>query len=90
MGTLGIDVGVLDSDNMKAFKRMTVNTKKLTYAEGGAWLVTLSKISDDCDEGLAECAEEYAQRLAVDEERKQGWMWLEEPPEFWGFMKSVH
>ena len=65
-----------------------MDTKKFTYEEAVAWLVTLSKISD-C-EGLADCAETYAQRLVVDEERKQGWMWLEEPPEFWGFMKSVH
>ena len=45
MDTLGIDVGVLDSANMKTFKRMTMGTQKFTYEGAVAWLVTLSKIS---------------------------------------------
>ena len=88
MDTLGIDVGALDSANMKTFKRMTMDTKKFTYEEAVVWLVTLSKISD-CG-GLGECAETYAQQLVVDEERKQGRMWLETPTEFWDFMKPIH
>ncbi len=46
MDTLGIDVGALDSANMKTFKRMTMDTKKSTYEEAAVWLVTLSKIND--------------------------------------------
>ena len=67
---------------------MTMDTKKFTYEEAAVWLVTLSKISD-CG-GLGECAETYAQQLVVDEERKQGRMWLETPTEFWDFMKPIH
>ena len=39
---------------------------------------------------MAVCAEDYAQRLVADEERNQGWSWLDEPQEFWSFMKPMH
>ena len=33
MDSLGIDVGASESDNMKTFKKMTVDTEVFTYAE---------------------------------------------------------
>ena len=35
MDTLGIDVGASGSDNMKTFKKITVDTKVFTYDELG-------------------------------------------------------
>ncbi len=45
MDSLGIDVDALDSDNMKTFKKMTVDTGEFTYAELIVWFHTLSKLS---------------------------------------------
>ncbi len=44
MDTLGIDVGASDSDNMKTFKKMTVDTGVFTYAELVVWFRMLSNI----------------------------------------------
>ena len=88
MDTLGIDVAATDSDNLKTFRRMNNATGAFTYDEIVVWFRVLSK-RGKC-QGLAECAEEYAQRLVADEERNQGWSWLDEPQEFWSFMKTMH
>ena len=85
MDSLGIDVGALDSDNMRTFKRVTVSTEVFTYEELVVWFRMLSKISK-C-QGMAACAEEYAHRLVVDDEMDQGRYWLKEKEEFWSFMK---
>ena len=44
MNSLGIDVGASDSDNMKNFEKMTVDTEKFTYDELVVWFETLSKL----------------------------------------------
>ena len=89
MDSLGIDVGALDSDNMRTFKRVTVSTEVFTYEEVVVWFRMLSKISK-C-QGLAACAEEYAHRLVVDDEMDHGRYWLIEKEEFWlSFMKRAH
>ena len=88
MDSLGIDVGALDSDNMRTFKRVTVSTEVFKYEEVVIWFRMLSKISK-C-QGLAACAEEYAHRLAVDDEIDQGRYWLKEKEELWSFMKRSH
>ena len=58
MDTLGIDVGASASDNLKTFKKITVDTKEFTYGELVVWFQTLSKLS--ACRGMAACAEEYA------------------------------
>ena len=63
MGTLGIDVGASDSDNMRTLKRMNDEAGEFTYDEVVVWFQMLSKISKY--PGFAACAEEYAQRLPV-------------------------
>ena len=73
MDTLGIDVGASVSDNMRTFKRVTVSTEVFTYEEVVVWFRMLSKISK-C-QGLAACAEDYAQRLVVEDERNEGRFW---------------
>ena len=88
MDTLGIDVGASVSDNTQTFKRMTNETKAFKYDEVVVWFQALSKKSE-CT-GLSDCAEEYAQKLVEDEEKNQGWLWLDEPQEYWSFMKSTH
>ncbi len=42
MNSPGIDVGASDSDNMKTFKKMTVDTGVFTYDELVVWFETLS------------------------------------------------
>ena len=88
MDSLGIDVGALDSDNMRTFKRVTVSTEVFTYEELVVWFRMLSKISK-C-QGLAACAEDYAQRLVVEDERNEGRHWLMADKEDWSFMKKLH
>ena len=61
MDLLGIDVDALDSDNMKTFKKMTVDIGVFTYDELVVWFRTLSKLRN-C-QGMAVCAEDYAHRL---------------------------
>ncbi len=68
MDSLGIDVGASDSDNMKTFKKMTVDTGVFMYAELVAWFRILSKLRN-CH-GMAVCAEDYACRLAEVSSRK--------------------
>ena len=87
MGSLGIEVGASDSDNMKTLQRMKNETGEFTYNEVVVWLQMLNKIGK-C-QGLADRAE-YAHRPVVDEEKNQGWLWLREPEEFWSFMKPTH
>ena len=88
MDSLGIDVDALDSDNMKTFKKMTVDTGVFTYAELVVWFRTLSKLSN-C-RGLAVCAEEYAHRLVVEGEMDQGRYWLKAEKVYWSFIKQPH
>ena len=86
MNSLGIDVGASDSDNMKNFEKMTVDTEKFTYDELVVWFETLSKLRN-CS-GMAACAKEYAQRIAEDDGLDQGRYWLGEKEEYWlSFMK---
>ena len=66
MDSLGIDVGALDSDNMRTFKRVTVSTEVFKYDEAVVVFRMLSKISK-C-QGLAVCAEDYAHRIVVEDE----------------------
>jgi hypothetical protein len=42
MNSLGIDVDASDSDNMKNFQKMTVDTGVFTYNELVVWFETLS------------------------------------------------
>ncbi len=86
--TLGTDVGASVSDNAKTFKRMTNETGAFTYEGVIVWLKVLSRISEW--PGLSACAEEYAQRLAEDDEENKGWLWLDVPQESWCFMKPAH
>ena len=65
MDTLGINFGA--SGNLKTFKRMTVDTRVLTYGEVVVWRKILSQI-EECP-GLGDRAEDIAQRLVVDEQR---------------------
>ena len=88
MDSLGIDVDASDSDNMKTLQRMKNETGEFTEQEAVVWLQILGKIGK-C-QGLVDRAEEYAHRLVVEDERNQGWLWLREPEEFWGFMKPAH
>ena len=88
MDTLGIDVDASESDNMKTFKKMTLDTKAFTYGELVVWFQMLSKLSD-C-RGLAVCAAEYAHRLIVEDEMDQGRYWLNAEKEDWSFMKKAH
>ncbi len=64
MDTLGIDVDATDGDNLNTFKRMNNETgefvTEFTYDEVVAWFRMLSR-RGKC-QGLADCAEEYAQR----------------------------
>ena len=80
MDSLGIDVGASDSDNMQTFKKMTVDTGVFTYAELVVRFRTLSKLGT-C-QGLAVCAEDYARRIAKEEEIDQGYFWFKEKGEF--------
>ena len=75
MDTLGIDVDDTDGDNLNTFKRMNNETGEFTYDEVVVWFRMLSR-RGKC-QGLADCAEEYAQRLVADGEMNQGWSWLE-------------
>ena len=70
MDTLGIDVGASASDNMKTFKKITVDTKEFTYDELVVWFQTLSKLS--ACRGMAVCAAEYAHRIVVEDEMDLG------------------
>jgi len=89
MDSLGIDVDALDSDNMKTFKKMTVDTGVFTYDELVVWFRTLSKLRN-C-QGMAGRAEEYARRLVQEDEMDQGYYWLKRKEEFWvSFMKRSH
>ena len=89
MDTLGIDVDAEASDNMKTFKKITVDTKEFTYDELVVWFQTLSKLS--ACRGMAACAEEYAHRIVVEDEMDLGRYWLKEKEEFWlSFMKRSH
>ena len=88
MDSLGIDVDASDSDNMRTFKKVTVSTEEFTYDEVVVWFRMLSKISK-C-QGLAACAEDYAQRLVVEDERNEGRHWLMADKEDWSFMKKLH
>ena len=81
MDTLGIDVDAEASDNMKTFKKITVDTKEFTYDELVVWFQTLSKLS--ACRGMAACAEEYAHRIVVEDEMDLGRYWLKEKEEFW-------
>ena len=81
MNSLGIDVGASDSDNMRNFKKMTVDTEKFTYDGLVVWFETLSKLSN-CS-GMAACAKEYAQRIVKDDGLDQGRYWLDEKEEYW-------
>ena len=74
MDTLGIDVDAEASDNMKTFKKITVDTKEFTYDELVVWFQTLSKLS--ACRGMAACAEEYAHRIVVEDEMDLGRYWL--------------
>ena len=66
MNTVGIEVGALDSDNMRSFKRVTVGTGCSCYGEVAVWFHMLSKISN-C-KGLVHVvrAKEYAYRPVVE------------------------
>ena len=88
MDSLGIDVDASDSDNMRTFKKVTVSTEEFTYDEVVVWFRMLSKISK-C-QGLAACAEDYAQRVVVEDERNEGRHWLMADKEDWSFMKKLH
>ena len=89
MDTLGIDVVASASDNMKTFKKITVDTKEFTYDKLVVWFQTLSKLS--ACRGMAVCAAEYAHRIVVEDEMDLGRYWLKEKEEFWlSFMKRSH
>ena len=88
MDTLGIEVGAADSDNMRTFKRVTVDTGVFTYDEAVVWFRMLSMISN-C-QGLAACAEDYAHRIVVEDERNEGRFWLMADEEDWSFVKKLH
>ena len=88
MDTLGIDVDATDGDNLNTFKRMNNETGEFTYDEVVVWFRMLSR-RGKC-QGLADCAEEYAQRLVTEGEMNQGCWWLDESKEFWSFMKPMH
>jgi hypothetical protein len=86
MDTLGIDVGASESDNMKTFKKMTLDTKAFTYGGLVVWFQMMSKLSD-C---RRVCAAEYAHRLVVEDEMDQGRYWLKAEKEDRSFMKKAH
>jgi len=89
MNSLGIDVDASDSDNMKTFKKMTVDTGVFTYDELVVWFETLSKLSN-C-RGMAACAKAYAQRLVEEDGLDEGRYWLKTKEEYWlSFMKRSH
>ena len=89
MNSLGIDVDASDSDNMKTFKKMTVDTGVFTYDELVVWFETLSKLSNR--RTMAGCAKEYAQRIVEEDGMDRGRDWLKEKEEYWlSFMKRSH
>ena len=65
------------------FKPMADNDNVFTCDEVADWLRTLSRISN-C-QSLYWCAEEYAQRIVVDEELTRGehWLWFRDDKAFW-------
>ena len=68
MNSLGIDVDASDSDNMKNFTKMTVDTGVFTYDELVVWFETLSKLNN-C-RGM-----QHAQKhMRNDSSRKTDWM----------------
>ena len=71
---LGITVGASLEDNIAGFQPMTRETGRFSYPEVVAWLALLSSVSK-C-QGMALRAEEYAQRIVVDEEMTRGELWL--------------
>ena len=73
---------------MRTFKRVTVSTEVFKYEELVIWFRMLSKISK-C-QGLAACAEEYANRLVVEDEMDHGRYWIKADKEDWSFMKKAH
>ena len=78
---LGVQGALSVLENVAGFKPMTVNTGKFTYDEVAVWFRTLSSISK-CST-FYWCADEYAQRLVVDEEMNQGWIWLDRKKKDW-------
>ena len=68
---------------LAGFKPMADNDNVFTCDEVADWLRTLSRISN-C-QSLYWCAEEYAQRIVVDEELTRGehWLWFRDDKEFW-------
>ena len=89
METLGIDVAASSSDNRKTFKRMNVDTRVFTYDEIVKWMRTLSLISE-C-QGSADYARDIAERTVVDDDMKNGYLWLIEKEDFWlTVMKREH
>ncbi len=60
---------------------MTMETGEFSYPEVVAWLTLLSSVSK-C-QGMTLRAEEYAQRLVVDEAMDKGRYWLKEKKEYW-------
>ena len=89
MNSLGIDVDASDSDNMKNFTKMTMDTGVFTYDELVVWFETLSKLSN-C-RGMASCAKAYAQRLVEEDGLDEGRYWLKTKEEYWlSFMKRSH
>ena len=88
MDTLGIDVDAQENANMTTFKKITVDTGAFEYEELVAWFQMMSKISK-C-KGLAVRAENYAHRIAEEDEMNEGRFWPKADKEYWSFMKQAH
>jgi len=87
---LGIVAGASGAsldDKIAGFQPMKRETGEFSYPEAVAWLTLLSSVSK-CP-GMALRAEEYAQRIVVDDGLDEGRYWFEEPKEYWlSFMKE--
>jgi hypothetical protein len=78
---LGITVGASLEDNIAGFQPMTRETGEFSYPEAVAWLTLLSSVSK-CH-GMALRAEEYAQRIVVDDGLDEGRYWFKNKKEYW-------
>ena len=89
---LGIHLKATMEGNLTGFPPMREATEEAAFTceDIGAWLGTMSVLGQ-CP-SLGQRAAEYAKRVAVDEERNKGWLWLNKPRnhEFWSFMDEEH
>lgn len=77
---LGFTAGASLEDNIAGFQPMKMGTGEFSYPGVVAWLMMLSSVSK-C-QGMALRAEEYANRLVVEDEMDQGRYWLKAQKEY--------